>query len=84
MPASGSSSDPGALIRYRCAACGNLTRFDVVTQRRTSAFHHFSVGGELAIEDVEVLDESVEEVSCRWCGHGDAIEVFTGGAPPGE
>jgi len=44
------------VVRYRCAACGNLTRFTVVTTRRTSAFHHFSVGGDLAVEDVEVLD----------------------------
>ena len=62
--------------RYRCTACGNLTRFDVVTERKTRAFHHFSVGGDLSIEDVEVLDEHVIEVACRWCGHGDAIEVL--------
>jgi hypothetical protein len=31
--------------RYRCSACGNLTRFDVVASRRTRSFHHFSVGG---------------------------------------
>jgi len=67
-------------IRYRCAACGNLTRFDVVTSRRTRAFHHYSVGGELSIEEVDVLDESVDEVSCRWCGNGKAVEVFADGA----
>jgi hypothetical protein len=61
--------------RLRCSACGNLTRFDVVASRRTRAFHHFSVGGELSIEDEEVLDETIETVSCRWCGaSGDAIE----------
>jgi len=69
-----------ALTRYRCTACGNLTRFDVVTSRRTRAFHHYSVGGDLDVEDVEVLDEAVEEVSCRWCGHGNAIEVIEDGA----
>ncbi|MBV8463345.1 MAG: hypothetical protein JO368_08630 [Acidimicrobiales bacterium] len=63
------------MTRYRCTACGNLTRFDVLTTRRTRAFHHYSLGGELAVEDVEVLEESVEEVSCRWCGHGNAIET---------
>ncbi len=71
----------GAPTRYRCAACGNLTRFDVVTNRRTRAFHHYSVGGELAIEEVDVLDESVEEVSCRWCGNGKAVEVLEDGTP---
>jgi hypothetical protein len=56
--------------RYRCTACGNLTRFDVTTTRRTRAFHHYTVGGELQVEDIEVLAEQVEEVSCRWCGTG--------------
>jgi hypothetical protein len=81
----GSASDDGsgssASPRYRCAACGNLTRFNVVTNRRTRAFHHFSVGGELSVEDVEVLEESVEEVSCRWCGNGNAIEIIEGESP---
>ena len=53
--------------RYRCSACGNLTRFDVVATRRTRSFHHFSVGGDLTIEDEEVLDEHIERVTCRWC-----------------
>jgi hypothetical protein len=62
-------------VRYRCSACGNLTRFDVVSTRRTRAFHHYSIGGELDIEDEEVLEERLERISCRWCGAaGDAIE----------
>ena len=74
------ATDTAAVVRYRCAACGNLTRFDVVTTRRTRAFHHFSVGGELTVEDVDVLEESVEEVTCRWCGNGNAVEVLEPGA----
>jgi hypothetical protein len=70
-PMSGASS----AVRYRCAACGNLTRFDVVVNRRTRSFHHYSLAGELSVENVDVLEESVEEVSCRWCGHGKDIEV---------
>lgn len=67
--------------RFRCSACGNLTRFDVVASRRTRAFHHFSVGGELSVEDEEVLDETVEAVTCRWCGaSGDAIELLAADA----
>jgi hypothetical protein len=54
--------------RHRCTSCGNLTRFDVVLTRRTREFHHYSVGGELEVGEVEVLSEVVEEVSCRWCG----------------
>jgi hypothetical protein len=61
--------------RYRCAACGNLTRFDVTVTRRTRAFHHYSLGGELSVEDEAVLDETVEEVTCRWCGSGRAVEA---------
>jgi hypothetical protein len=61
--------------RYRCAGCGNLTRFDVVASRRTRAFHHFTVGGELEVEDEVVLVEQIESVTCRWCGAtGDRIE----------
>lgn len=61
--------------RFRCSACGNLTRFDVTTTSTVRAFHHYSVGGELEIEDQQVVSESIEEVSCRWCGHGRAVEV---------
>jgi hypothetical protein len=60
--------------RFRCTACGNLTRFDVVVTRRTRAFHHYTVGGELSVEDEEVLAEEVESVACRWCGTGDHVE----------
>ena len=67
---------PGVPVRYRCAACGNLTRFDVTTTRRTRAFHHYTVGGDLVVEAEDVLDERVEEVSCRWCGHGTGIETL--------
>src|SRR5439155_23535075 len=67
----------GPLVRYRCTACGNLTRFDVVTTRRSRAFHHYTVGGALTVEDEEVLSESVEDVSCRWCGSGASVEVLT-------
>lgn len=61
--------------RYRCTGCGNLTRFDVVETRRTRAFFHYTVGGELTVEDAEVLGHAVEAVTCRWCGaSGDAID----------
>jgi hypothetical protein len=59
--------------RYRCEACGNLTRFDVTVLRRTKAFHHFSLAGDLDIEDAEVLSEVVEDVRCRWCGTGGRV-----------
>jgi hypothetical protein len=64
--------------RYRCDACGNLTRFDVTSTKTTRAYHHFTVGGELVVEDEEILEETVHEVACRWCGHGRAVEVLDG------
>lgn len=61
--------------RFRCRACGNVTRFDVVATRRSRGYWHYTVGGELTIEDDEVLDETIERVTCRWCGAGgDTIE----------
>ena len=63
-------------LRYRCGACGNLTRFDVVSTRRTRSFHHYSVGGDLTVEDEQLLSQDVEEVSCRWCGSDRAVEVL--------
>jgi len=65
--------------RYRCTRCGNLTRFDVTSTRRTRAFHHYSVGGELAVEDEQVLDERIESVECHWCGTGDGVEELAAG-----
>ncbi|MEO6121679.1 MAG: hypothetical protein ABIW46_06815 [Acidimicrobiales bacterium] len=70
------------IARYRCQACGNLTRFDVTTNRRTRSFHHYSLGGDLQVESEEVLSEVVEDVACRWCGHGAAVDRLADG--PGE
>ena len=68
--------------RHRCTACGNVTRFDVVATRRTKAFFHYSVGGELTVEEEELLDERVERVTCRWCGaEGDSVEVLADDEP---
>ena len=64
------------MARYRCTACGNLTRFDVTTTRRSRAFHHYTVGGELSVEEDEVLSEVVEDVSCRWCGSAASVETL--------
>lgn len=67
--------------RYRCTACGNLTRFDVTSNRRTKAFHHYTVGGELTVEQEEVLAEEVEAVTCRWCGPAAKVEELPADAP---
>ena len=70
--------------RYRCDACGNLTRFDVTSSQRVRSFHHYTLGGDLTVEETEVLAETVEEVSCRWCGTARGVEVLADDAAVGE
>ena len=68
--------------RYRCNACGNVTRFDVLATRRTRAFHHYSIGGDLEIEEEEVLEDRIEQVTCRWCSaSGDKIAIEADSEP---
>ena len=66
---------PGDGERWRCTACGNLTRFDVTRTRRTTDYWHVDLAGDPRVEEQTVLAESVESVSCRWCGRSDAIVV---------
>ena len=59
------------------------SRFDVVATRRTRAFWHYTVGGELSVEEEQVLDATIEAVVCRWCSaSGAAIEEIP--LPSGE
>jgi len=66
----------GVSASYRCGSCGNRTRFDVFETKRTRSFHHYSLGGELNVEEEEVISHAVDRVVCRWCGSGDSIEVI--------
>ena len=75
---------PGDGERWRCGGCGNLTRFDVVVSRRTRSFHHYTLGGELEVEDEQVLAEEVESVTCRWCGPTGTVEAVTAVTAEGE
>lgn len=69
---------PDAEHRWRCTACGNLTRFDVTTTRRVREYWHLDLSGERVEPEggapAEVLSESVEKVACRWCGAVDAVQ----------
>lgn len=60
---------------YLCTACGNKTRFDVVESLRRRRFHHYTLGGELAVDEETILERHVESVTCRWCERADAIEA---------
>jgi hypothetical protein len=72
---------PTETTRWRCALCGNLTRFDVHRSTRAREFVHVSLAGEPVVEERQVLAETVEQVSCRWCGRTDSVEVVP---RPGE
>ena len=61
--------------RWRCTACGNLTRFDVVRLTRTRDFVHADLAGEQSVEEREVMSEVVERVTCRWCNGVDTVEL---------
>jgi len=65
----------GAGQRYRCDGCGNVTRFDVVERARTRRYHHVDLAGHARTDEEEVLERTIESVSCRWCGRDDAISV---------
>ena len=51
---------PGDGERWRCAGCGNLTRFDVTRTRRTTEYWHFDLAGEHQVEEETVRSEAVE------------------------
>ncbi len=66
----------GESVRLRCRNCGNLTRFDVVERRRTRSYYHFTLGGDVTIEESENLERVVESVTCRWCQKTGSLEDF--------
>lgn len=66
---------PDESTRWRCAQCGNLTRFDVVRSRRTKEFWHFDLEGDSSVEGVELVSEDVADVVCRWCQTGASVEL---------
>jgi hypothetical protein len=71
------SSIPDENHRWRCGACGNLTRFDVVRTARTQEFWHVDLSGTPAVEVEDTLSDEIVSVTCRWCGRADDIDVVT-------
>lgn len=66
---------PDEQSRWRCALCGNLTRFDVTRTLRTVEYLHVDLAGAARVEEREVLGETVERVRCRWCDAVDSVEL---------
>jgi hypothetical protein len=63
---------------YRCRHCGNKTRFDVYDVVRRRRFEHATLGGDVEIDEEEVLDRKIERVVCRWCDRDDGVETAAG------
>lgn len=72
---------PTETTRWRCALCGNLTRFDVQRSTRAREYVHVSLAGEPVVEERQVVAETVDHVTCRWCGRPDSVELVP---RPGE
>lgn len=65
-------------MSYLCDGCGNKTRFDVFGTKRVKEFQHFTLGGDMTVEEEEVIELVVEKVVCRWCGA--TVETSAAGA----
>ncbi|MDQ3502400.1 MAG: hypothetical protein M3486_02110 [Actinomycetota bacterium] len=66
---------PGPDTRWRCTLCGNLTRFDVTRSTRAREYVHVDLAGIPVVEERELLVDTVEHVSCRWCHAVDQVTV---------
>ncbi len=66
---------PTPTTRWRCTACGNLTRFDVTRTSRVTEFVHLDLAGSATVEERTVHDDVVERVRCRWCDADDSVEL---------
>ena len=72
---------PDPDTRWRCSLCGNLTRVDVTRGTRTREYVHVDLAGEATVEERDLLEDTVEHVTCRWCNAVDQIEIV---ARPGS
>lgn len=63
------------MTTYRCAHCGNRTRFDVYESVERRRYLHYTLGGSVEVDEEEILQHDVERVVCRWCDRDDSIEV---------
>lgn len=61
--------------RFRCDACGNLTRFDLEVVERARRFWHAGLSGEGRVEGEELVSQEVIDAVCHWCGTGEAVRV---------
>jgi hypothetical protein len=67
---------PTAQTRWRCSLCGNLTRFDVERTVRSREYVHVDLAGAALVEEREVVAESIDRVTCRWCRRPESVELI--------
>ena len=70
-----SLAEPTSAQRWRCSACGNLTRFDVTRSCRVVDFVHLDLAGQARVEERRMLRDVIERVRCRWCDRDDTVEL---------
>lgn len=63
------------MTSYRCTACGNRTRFDVYDTVERRRFEHADLGGDVIVEDEQILSRTIDKVVCRWCDRSDSVEA---------
>ncbi|HRY10300.1 MAG: hypothetical protein H6526_05400 [Actinobacteria bacterium] len=68
-------SAPDSTTRWRCARCGNLTRFDVVRTTSSTQYWHFDLAGVPSVEEESIVRDEIQSVTCRWCGATDTVEL---------
>jgi hypothetical protein len=66
---------PTAETRWRCSLCGNLTRFDVERTVRSREYVHVDLAGAQAVDEREVVAETIDQVTCRWCRRPGTVEL---------
>jgi hypothetical protein len=44
--------------------------YDTVRRKR---FEHADLGGEIAVDDEEIVSRTVDQVVCRWCDRSDTV-----------
>ena len=67
---------PGPDSRWRCTLCGNLTRFDLTRVSRAREYVHVDLAGAATVEERELIEDTVEHVTCRWCKAVDQVEII--------
>ncbi len=72
---------PGPDTRWRCGLCGNLTHFDATRLVRSREYVHVDLAGVPVVEEREVFSETVEHVTCQWCGSLDNVVLEPRPAP---